>query len=438
MKVLEVFHGNDFNNGVDRTALTLATTLRTRGVEIHALVAQEGVVTAELDRLGIQWTAAPLGCCTSFAWRARARYLGLAQQRYRMLTELFARKEFDLVHIHTGHPCDAALAATEAGIPAIWHIHAPFAVDYQRYRDFLSPRAYAWMLNELGSQIIGVSEDTRTSLLEWSPAERVHAVYNGVDVEELRSRATQGADLRRELNAPADAQVVLGVGRISEQKDFATFVRVAENVAREHHRAYFAIVGPAEDRELARALARQIEAAGLQSRILLLGARPDVPRLLAQADVFLSTAKYEGHPLTSLEAMALERPVVAMACEGLRQCLEDGVSGLLTPLGDVAACGAAVSKVLGDPSAARKIAAAGHDHVKQHFSNINYAQQFLAVANLAIARGAPPWTAAAEIFRDALREIRTGVAYMEKLEREAERGLVSRARSAARKLLTSS
>lgn len=381
LKILHVFHDPNLVNGVDRTALTLLRTLRQMGVEVNALVPDLGEVTQVLEELGVTYRVAYLGCCTGLSKPAELAYLARAATRAELIENWLRADKFDLIHLNTGHFIDAAIAAGKAGVPVVWHIHAPFEIDLERYAGFIGPESYAWLLSELGDHVIAVSEDVRTSLLPWLPTGKVSKLYNGIDVPDLDIRARRpGKPIREELGLAASIPLVAGVGRISAQKDFATFVRVARLVIDEHPSICFVIVGPTEVRELAEALQKQIAVLGLEGRVFLLGSRNDVPALLMQSDIFLSTAIFEGQGLAALEAMSLNKPVVAMNCVGLRECIEHEVDCLMVPLGDDEACAQAVLRVLRDGVLAKKLGEKGRESVLKKYSAQTYAQGFLDIA----------------------------------------------------------
>ncbi|CAH1386237.1 glycosyltransferase [Candidatus Nitrotoga sp. M5] len=408
MKILHVFHYSNLVNGVDRTTLTLLSALRQLGVDVSALVPDPGDVTQALDELGVPYRVASLGCCTGPSKPAELAYLAHAATRAELIESWLREGDFDLIHLNTGHLLDGAIAACKANVPVIWHIHAPFEIDYERYIRFMEPAAYAWLLGELGNHVIGVSEDVRTSLLEWLPSEKISTLYNGIDVDDLDIRAQQPRKpLREELGLPANIPLVLGLGRISAQKDFATFVRVARRVADTHSSVCFVIVGPVEARELAEALPKQIKELGLDGRVFVLGARNDAPALLAQSNVFLSTAIFEGQGLAALEAMSLNKPAVAMDCVGLRECIEHEVDGLLVPLGDEDACAQAVLRVLHDDGLAEKLGQRGRQSVLDKYSAQAYAKGFLAITE-SVLHNTPPnnKTAVADFALGLLKKIR--------------------------------
>ena len=435
MKTLHIFHHSNLVNGVDQTTLTLLRGLHRMGNQVSALVPQKGDVTAALDRDRIPYRVSDLPCCTGPSRMAELRYLSRAASRADEIAVWLTEEHFDLVHLNTGHLLDGAIAATKAGIPAIWHIHAPFEVDYARYASVMSPEGYAWLLGELGSHVLAVSEDIRQSIVKHLPPERVTTLFNGIDVDDIDRRAALGTeDICKTLGLGANTPIVLGVGRISAQKDFATFVTVAAEVVRLNEKVCFAIAGPAEDPALAEHLAAHIKALQLEKRVFLLGPRSDIPSLLMQSSVFLSTAVFEGQGLAALEAMALRKPVVAMACVGLRECIESEQDGILVELGDVQACAHAITRVLEDRALAERLGHEGRKSVIRRFSADAYAQAFDAIATRAIEAPRCAGSGAADFTLGLLRNLRE--AHERLILAEKPRTLRARARSKLQSLIS--
>ena len=155
---------------------------------------------------------------------------------------------------------------------------------------------------------------------------------------------------------------VITVGRLAAPKDPVTLVRA---LARVHGSPFTAtIVGDGPDRA---AVEAEIRAAGLEGVVELAGERHDVPRLLADADVFVLSTRSEGAPLSVLEAMAAGLPVVASAVGGVPEIVADGATGLLVPPDDAAALAAALEQLLADAALRRRLGAAGRERVRVRF-----------------------------------------------------------------------
>lgn len=107
---------------------------------------------------------------------------------------------------------------------------------------------------------------------------------------------------------------------------------------------------------------------GVAGRVAFLGSFPRVEDLLAVADLFLLPSSQEAFGLAALEAMASGVPVVASNAGGLPEVVEDGVSGILCEVGDVAALAAAAGRLLGDPHLHRRFATAARERAVRAFA----------------------------------------------------------------------
>ena len=390
MKTLHVFHGSNLKNGVDKTTCTLIHRLQKSGGTPIATVPAEGEVSEYLSAHNVPYRIIPYSCCNSDAWRALIHYLGESSRQAEAIVALIQQEKPDIVHINTGHLLHAGIAAAQCKVPTIWHIHAPFDHDLKRYQATIGVEGYRWILQNLSSQVIGVSNDVSQSIGEHVSSERVKTLYNGVDVTALNNDAnTSSSDIRQELNLPEDAELVIGVGRISAQKDFATFARIAKQIANTRSNTFFIIAGPKQESEAVQLLMKELEDPQLNHKLFLLGPRSDIPALVAQSNAFLSTAIFEGQGIAALEAMALHTPVIAMACQGLRECVNDGIDGLLVDLGDEAAAAKAVINTLTDPQLSSRLCKMGFESVSTNFSSEKYGREFVTIAEAAIHTGAP-------------------------------------------------
>ncbi|MGQ0568390.1 MAG: glycosyltransferase, partial [Armatimonadota bacterium] len=107
---------------------------------------------------------------------------------------------------------------------------------------------------------------------------------------------------------------------------------------------------------------------GLNGRVIFTGLRHDAPRLITTFDVFMLSSIHEGLPVAVLEAMALNRPVVATRVGGLPGVLHDGVHGFLVDTGNPAALAEKVLMLLRNPDLRQAMGEASKRRVEQHFS----------------------------------------------------------------------
>ncbi len=161
------------------------------------------------------------------------------------------------------------------------------------------------------------------------------------------------ARARRDLGVTGEPLVV-AVGRLAEQKGFATLLDAAATWA---SRPIPPLVLIAGEGPLESSLRSRIEAENLPVR--LLGFRRDVPDLLAAADVLVLPSGWEGQPLILQEMLRAGRPIVATRVGGVPNLVGD--AGILVPAGDAIALGRAVETVLDDADLAQRLARSAAD-----------------------------------------------------------------------------
>jgi glycosyltransferase involved in cell wall biosynthesis len=175
-----------------------------------------------------------------------------------------------------------------------------------------------------------------------------HVVALGIELDRL-----EGAQPALRSERP----LVGNVARLAAQKDHRTLIEAARLVPE----ADFVVAG---DGELREELERQAEG----SNVRFLGARADVPELLASLDVFAFPSLFEGLCLAVIEAQAAGVPVVATPVGGIRETVVDGETGLLVPTRDPPALAAAIRGLLEDRPAAEAMAAEAKRRVRERFT----------------------------------------------------------------------
>jgi glycosyltransferase involved in cell wall biosynthesis len=177
--------------------------------------------------------------------------------------------------------------------------------------------------------------------------DKLTVLPNGVDMEAWRPDATVRTAVRRELGLHEEF-LWFAAGRLDPVKDYPTLLRAMVEVP-ESARLVIAGSGPFES-ELRR-LSREF---GLERRVRFLGFEPDVRRWMLAADGFVLSSRWEGLPMGLLEAAACALPAVATDVPGTREVIADGQTGWLTPHGNAAALGAAMTRMMRTLSEERK------------------------------------------------------------------------------------
>ena len=164
--------------------------------------------------------------------------------------------------------------------------------------------------------------------------------------------------MRAALDTDGDAVVVVVIGRLDAEKGYPELLAAAARID-----AHLWVIGERLPSDHAGSVDAAFAAAeddpALAPRLRVLGARDDVPDLLAAADMFVLPSHREGMPRSIIEAMMSGLPVVATDIRGSREEVVDGETGLLVPVGDVAALAAALGRLAGDADLRRRMGAAG-------------------------------------------------------------------------------
>jgi glycosyltransferase involved in cell wall biosynthesis len=258
----------------------------------------------------------------------------------RELVRILRRLRPEVAHVMDVWP-QAVVAARLARVPRVLVTH--HTPELPR-RDNLAGRAWqrlGWLARP---EVIYTSESDRER--DGRRPSRVIAL--GIDLDRF-----DGARPTLERDGP----LVGNVARLAPQKDHRTLIEAARLVPE----AELVIVGDGELREELERLAEGL-------RVRFLGARDDVPELLASFDVFAFPSLFEGLCLAVIEAQAAGVPVVATPVGGIRETVVDGETGLLVPTADPHALAAGIRRLLEDRPAAEAMAAEAKRRVRERFS----------------------------------------------------------------------
>ena len=202
----------------------------------------------------------------------------------------------------------------------------------------------------------GVADDLRRFVAV--PAERVHTIYNPVVTDDLHDKAREPPT--HPWLAPGEPPVILGVGRLTKQKNFSQLIQAFARV-RQTRDARLVILGEGEERARLQQLAVQL---GVDAQVAMPGFVKNPFSFMAHARVFVLSSLWEGLPGALIQAMACGCPVVSTDCpSGPREILDDGRYGMLvTPGSETELSDAIVSTLAcaGEPRALRQRASRFH------------------------------------------------------------------------------
>lgn len=326
IRVLQVSSARAFGGG-ERHLADLARGLHARGHELLAALREGSPLREHLSFLPeLNVYTLPL-----------RNALDLASAR--RLARIARERNVDIIHAHVARDYIPASVAARL---------APVArLVITRHVLFPLSRAHRLALSNV-ARVIAVSEPVACALRAQKifDEDKIKVVENGVDLTRFeRVRADVGHD-------PPHIPFRVGiVGELSEVKGQEDFVRAAALITKElSDDVEFVVVGEdnSQSGEYRARVERLVNELGLSKRVRLLGRVEDALSVVVKLDVLVSASRSEAFGMAMAEALACGVPVVATATEGARSLIEDGVNGLVVPVGDVRALAAAVSALLVD------------------------------------------------------------------------------------------
>jgi glycosyltransferase involved in cell wall biosynthesis len=223
-------------------------------------------------------------------------------------------------------------------------------IEEMRDEPGLRSWALPWLIGRFhrwADAIVAVSEGAADDLVRAVriPRERIDVIYNPIITPEVRRRALDPPP--HPWFADAAGPVVIGVGRLTRQKNFPALVEAFALVMRQQPAARLVILGEGPEREV---IAAQVRRHGLEASVALPGFVDNPYACIARAAVFALSSDFEGLPTVLIESLALGTPVVSTDCpSGPREILRGGALGSLVPVGDIPALARAIVGALTSP-----------------------------------------------------------------------------------------
>jgi len=247
------------------------------------------------------------------------------------------------------------LAAHIAGVPVI-----ASALHSTGWPDGVG-RMNRW-LTGITDNFIGVADSHGEFLTDFEkfPAEKVRVIRNGVDCQRFVPSDAARIELRRELGVSRETPLVGIVAALRSEKNHTMLVRAAAEIRKQHPDAHWVIIGDGPERDAIENVANEL---GIADRIHLLGTRHDTDKLVAALDIFTLCSLNEASPVSILEALACQVPVVATDVGSVGESIIDGQTGFLIQSEDVQAMADRVSKLLAAPERRRSMGKSGRQLV---------------------------------------------------------------------------
>ena len=295
------------------------------------------------------------------------------------LAAWIAAREFDAVFVNSLGSFMGSDAAQRLGLPVVWSLHE--SVDLRTWLGGHGARIHPHVGRRVHEALAGaaglvfVAEATKRLFEPYGDPARMRTLPIGLelgDIDDFR-RDVGPTGARRALGVPDDAVLLLCLGTLTPRKLQAPLAQAFAAVADEHPEARLALVG---DRggDYSAGLRDFIARAGLGERCSIVPATPDAYSWHASADLFVLASDEESSPITILEALAFDTPVLASSVFGVPELIEDGRHGYLCEPNDVGDLARSLERVLAiDPRERERVARAGAERVRERHDPDRYA-----------------------------------------------------------------
>lgn len=377
--ILVVHHSAELY-GSDRSLLDLLSAMDKSRFAPIVCIPEQGPLVDRLQRLGVEVHITPLlKLCRrtlSTPWKLPL----LPSHVFRALREisvLVNGRKIDLVYTNTLAVMAGALWAAKKKVPHVWHVREIV------HRPRLASIFFREIVAALSDQVICNSEETRRWIMPRTSAPAI-TVWNGIEPIQVESRpGSHNTHARQRLNLPADALVVLMVGRINERKGQDLLMDAIEMIDIQtvvpFHLLFVGGGAPGETLAVERLLAN-VAGSKHRDRISLHSFADPIDDYYLAADIVVLPSRHpESFGRVAIEAMAYGLPVIAAAHGGVLEIVDGERTGLFFEPSNAQVLCAQLILLMKDSDMRRRFGVAGRERQRELFSVQTYVERVQAV-----------------------------------------------------------
>ncbi len=339
--------------GLELSTLRIASVMNAKGVPVSVIAPPSSPIELRAREHGLR--VIPLALRWKYGDIPAAVRLG----------KILKENQIDLVLL---------MQSKDIHLAAIASFVAPRArlVFYQQMRSRYDKRdlLHTWMYSRL-SLWISLTQSMKNEVLAFTrmPKEKVAVVPLGTDLRQFNPRRYRRSDARAFFKLPQTGPIVGVLGRLDAQKGQDVLLRAVPEVLRQHPDAFFVIagdetVGECGYKNYLDQLSRDL---GIQRHVQFLPFTDNVPQLMAAFDVFTLPSFSETFGLVVVEAMAMQRPIIATNAGGVPEIITNGKTGLLIEPRDSNAVARAIHRILSDSTLRSSIARSARVEALQRY-----------------------------------------------------------------------
>ncbi len=299
------------------------------GGESHLLSLVENLDKTKFDPVVLSFTPGPM--MEQMGAMGISNHVILTEKpfdirKWAQVKRFLREQHIDIIHAHgTRANSNIVWAARSLGIPVIYTIHGWSFHPDQAYlvrnlrilgEKYLTRKAYKNISVSQANQ-----EEGRRYIKEFDST----LVENGIDQKKFNPD-NKYQDIKLELGIPGNKTIVLFLARLTKQKQPLAMVQAFGKAVEGNSNLHLLMVGDGELREEVEALIDQLQ---LRENVTLQRFRQDVPDILFSADIYVLPSLWEGLPIGLLEAMAMEKAIIASNVDGTADVVKHRESALL-------------------------------------------------------------------------------------------------------------
>lgn len=340
-------------------AFNLLTSLKKRyPVRLTAIILNRGMLSAAVERLGI--TTVVIEESKASFLRVFLRLRDVVRDISPQIIHSHRYKENLLAYLVSSLKSRPRLVATQHGMPERY-------TTAKRPLISLKERTNYWIISRKFDKAVAVSHEMKDSLITQHGLNKskLRVIHNGIEIPENIQPKSNGIPF-----------AIGSAGRFTPVKDYPLLIEVARQVALHNKAVVFKLAGDGPERSK---LQSMIEDFNLEGSFHFEGFIKDMADFYSGLDLYLNTSLHEGIPLTILEAMAHQLPVVAPKVGGIKEIVEDGVHGYLLPNRDPAAFAEKCLALICDKALRNRMAVASRGQVCERFSADRMAADYFSI-----------------------------------------------------------
>jgi len=289
------------------------------------------------------------------------------------LFRLMRKNKYVMLHTHTPVASFIGrIAGRIAGVPHI--VYTAHGFHFHEYGNPLTNFIYFRLEKFAGKftdVLVTINTDDYKVAVEKKMVPHGKVVYIkgvGVDTEKFdpkKYEAKVNEHYRKQFGFKDDDFVIIDIAEFTKGKNLSSLIEVFSRVLNYNYSPKLLIVG---EGILFKEISDILESKELKDKIILPGRRSDIPEILCVSNLFAFTSIREGLPKSVMEAMAMEKPVVAYNIRGVRDLVEDGINGFLIPFGDTDAFAEKIIYLMEHPEVAKEMGKRGREKILKEFS----------------------------------------------------------------------